>query len=99
MIVGSNPTGSTKTLYASIAQLVEREAYTFCMPQIRARLGVRIPLLVPISIDLWCNGNTGDFDSLILGSSPGGSARQFRVVDKAGTVLRPLQCTPRGLYK
>ena len=33
---------------------------------------VRIRLLAPIEV--WCNGNTTDFDSVILGSSPSSSA-------------------------
>ena len=28
------------------------------------------PLLHQVSIGIWCNGNTADFDSVILGSSP-----------------------------
>ena len=39
--------------FGSVAQLAEREAYTFCMHQISARLGVRLPpllLLAPLAI-------------------------------------------------
>jgi hypothetical protein len=27
---------------------------------------------------VWCNGNTTDFDSVVLGSSPGTGAKQWR---------------------
>ena len=33
--------------------------------------------LTHFSIELWCNGNTTDFDSVILGSSPSSSANQY----------------------
>ena len=33
----------TLHMYGGVAQLAEREAYTFCMHQISARLGVRLP--------------------------------------------------------
>ena len=29
-----------------------------------------------VHLALWCNGNTGDFDSLVSGSSPGGASTQ-----------------------
>ncbi len=34
-----------------------------------AKVGVRSPVGPP-SLGVWCNGNTTDFDSVILGSNP-----------------------------
>ena len=47
---GASPSPATNfNICAPVAQLVERKAYTFRMPQIRARLSVRIRPGVPIS--------------------------------------------------
>ena len=38
-----------------------------------AKTGVRVPVVVP-HIAEWCNGNTNDSDSFILGSNPSSAA-------------------------
>jgi len=57
-------------------------------------------------VGLWCNGNTTDFDSVILGSNPSRPAKyapfvyRFRTLPfhgrKRGSI--PLRCTNNGVY-
>jgi hypothetical protein len=61
-VVGSNPAGGTTSRYSTVVS-----ALVFQTGDVSSNL------TTCSIIDLWCNGNTSDFGSVILGSNPGRS--------------------------
>ena len=67
---GSTPWGFASK-YAPVAQSGLEQWST------KPKVGGSNPSGRTTTVEVWCNGNTTDFDSVILGSSPSTSTRQW----------------------